>query len=190
MTRQTLNTKIKTKSCHHSISPKSLSKLSSKSSSSSRHTYHSILERRKPAKQANLLATQAEERSKRNLKFLEKSFELEKEKLLDRVLEARNEAALVELERKHDENIASLHSADSVKKQFKNSLLLHDDLKDKKHPFADSNLKSYENNEASNTSKFVKLLLEPKSNKKELSHSKTVENIKTKEFEMFPATKF
>ena len=36
----------------------------------------------------------------------------------------------------------------------------------------------------------MKPLLEQKSNKKELSHSKTVENIKTKEFEMFPATKF
>ena len=36
----------------------------------------------------------------------------------------------------------------------------------------------------------MKSLLEQKSNKKELSHSKTVENIKTKEFEMFPATKF
>ena len=36
----------------------------------------------------------------------------------------------------------------------------------------------------------MKPLLEQKSNKKELSHSKTVENIKTEEFEMFPATKF
>ena len=116
LTSQTLNTKIKTKSCHHS---KSLSKLSSKSSSSSRHTYVSILERHKTAEQVNLLAIQAEERSKRKLKFLEKSFELEKEKLLDQVIEARNKAALVELERKHDEDIASSRSADSVKEQFK-----------------------------------------------------------------------
>ena len=36
----------------------------------------------------------------------------------------------------------------------------------------------------------MKSLLEPKSNKKKLSHSKTVENIKAKEFETFPATKF
>ena len=190
MTSQTLNTKIKTKSCHHSISSTSSSKSSSKSSSSSCHTYLSIVERHKTAEQANLLAIQAEEFSKRKLKFLEKSLELEKEKLLDQVTEGRNKAALVELERKHDEGIASSHSADSVKEQFKNSLLLYDDLKDKKHPFADSNFKSFENNDESNTSKFVKSLLEQKSNKKELSHSKTVENIKTKEFEMFPATKF
>ena len=62
-----------------------------------------------------------------------------------------------ELERKHDEDIIlSLHSVDSVKKQFKNSLLLYDDLKDKKYPS--------KNNDASNTSKFVKALLEQKSN--------------------------
>ena len=41
------------------------------------------------------------------------------EKLLDQVIEARNKAALAELERKHDEDIASSHSADSVKEQFK-----------------------------------------------------------------------
>ena len=69
-------------------------------------------------------------------------------------------------------------------------MLLYDDLKDKKHPFVDSTFKSNENNDLSNTSKFVKLLLEQKSNKNELSHSKTVENIKTKEFEMFPVAKF
>ena len=69
-------------------------------------------------------------------------------------------------------------------------MLLYDDLKDKKHPSVDSNFKSFENNDESNTSKFVKPLFEKKSNKKELSHSKAAENIKTKEFEMFPATKF
>ena len=163
LTSQTLNTKIKTKSRHHSISSKYSSKSSLKSSSSSRHTYLSILERRKTAEQANLLAIQAEESSKRNLKFLEKSFELEKEKLLDQVIEARNKAALVELERKHDEDLASSHSADSVKEQFKNSLLLYDDLNNKKHPFVDSNFKSYENNDVNNTSKSVKPLLEPRS---------------------------
>ena len=36
----------------------------------------------------------------------------------------------------------------------------------------------------------MKPLLEQKSNKKESSHCKTVENIKTKEFETFSATKF
>ena len=47
---------------------------------------------------------QAEECSKRKLKFLEKSLELEKEKLLGQVIEERNKATLVELEHKHVEN--------------------------------------------------------------------------------------
>ena len=72
LTSQTLNTKIKAKRRHHSISSKSSSKSTSKSSSSSCDTYLSILERGKTAEQVNRLAIQAEERSKRNLKFLEK----------------------------------------------------------------------------------------------------------------------
>ena len=110
LTNQTLNIKIKAKSCHRPISSKSSSKSPSELSSTSRDTYLLILERRKTVEQANLLARQAEERSKRKLKFLEKSYEPEKEK------------------------------------QFKNSLLLYDDLKDKKLLFADSNFKSSENN--------------------------------------------
>ena len=42
----------------------------------------------------------------------------------------------------------------------------------------------------SNTPKFVKPLLEQKSNKNELSYVKTVENIKTKDFETFSPTQF
>ena len=114
---------------------------------------------------------------------------LKKSKLLDEVIEVRNKVALVELERKHDEDIASSHSADSVKEQIKNSLLLYDDLKNEKIPFADSNFKSSENTDVSNTSKFVKPLLEQTSNKNKLSHSKTIEDIETKNFETFSATK-
>ena len=47
-----------------------------------------------------------------------------------------------------------------------------------------------EKNEENNTTKFVKSLLDQKSTKNELSHSKTVENIKTKSFETFSAAKF
>ena len=47
-----------------------------------------------------------------------------------------------------------------------------------------------EKNEENNTTKFVKSLLDQKSTKNELSHSKTVENIKTKTFETFSAAKF
>ena len=83
----------------------------------------------------------------------------------------------MELERKNDEDMASSHSAEITKEQFKNCLCLYDDLKDKKHPFLDSNFKSSESNQVISTSKFVKPLLEQKSNKNELSHSKTVENI-------------
>ena len=71
----------------------------------------------------------------------------------------RNKAELVKLEHKHNEDIASSHSADSVKEQFKNSLLLYDDLKYKKHPLVDSNFKLSKNNGVSNASKFEKPLL-------------------------------
>ena len=45
-------------------------------------------------------------------------------------------------------------------------------------------------NEESNTTKSLKSLLDQMSTKNELSHSKTVENIKTKSFETFSAVKF
>ena len=69
-------------------------------------------------------------------------------------------------------------------------MLLYDDLKNKKHPLVDSNFKSSENNGVSNTSKFVKPLLEQKSSRNELSNSKSAENIETKDFELFSQTKF
>ena len=47
-----------------------------------------------------------------------------------------------------------------------------------------------EKNEENNTTKLVKSLLDQKSTKNELSHSKTVEIIKTKSFETFSAAKF
>ena len=69
-------------------------------------------------------------------------------------------------------------------------MLLYHDLKNKKHPLVDSNFKSSENNGVSNTSKFVKPLLEQKSSRNELSNSKSAENIETKDFELFSRTKF
>ena len=65
-------------------SSSSSSKASSRSSSNSlnssypRGTYLSVIEKRKTIEQAKLLTLQAEECSKRNLKLLQKSFELEK----------------------------------------------------------------------------------------------------------------
>ena len=46
---------------------------------------------------------QAEERTKRKLDLLERSFELEKQKILDEELEAKNNADLVALDSKIDE---------------------------------------------------------------------------------------
>ena len=54
----------------------------------------------------------------------------------------------------------------------------------------DSKFKLSEINNARNTSKFIKPFIEQKSNKHELSHSKPVEYIETKNPETFPVTKF
>ena len=90
MTNQTLKTKMKNKSCHRSIFYKSPSKSSSKSSSTSRNTYLLILERPKTAELVKVLAIQAEECSKRKIKFQEKLYEVEKEKHLGEVIKEHN----------------------------------------------------------------------------------------------------
>lgn len=124
---------MKNKSCNRSIFYKSPSKSSSKPSSTSRNTYLLILERPKTAELAKVLAIQAEECSKRKIKSLEKLYEVEKEKHLGEVIKEHNEPVLVEMEHKLDENIASWHSADSVKEQIRQHLFLYNDLKEKKY---------------------------------------------------------
>ena len=57
-----------------------------------------IYERTKTAEQATLYAKQAQERSHRKLKLLEKSFELEKQRIVNEVMEAENKAALAKIE--------------------------------------------------------------------------------------------
>ena len=73
-----------------------LSSLSPETVSSA--SYLAIYERRKTIKQATVCAKQAQERSHRKFKLLEKWFELEKHRIVNEVMEAENKAALAKLE--------------------------------------------------------------------------------------------
>ena len=89
----------------HSKSSKSSHSSSSHKSSSrgSDASYFAILERRKTADHAKLIADQEEERANRKLKILEKTLELEKEKIESEIVEARNKAVLAEFETRYDD---------------------------------------------------------------------------------------
>ena len=54
--------------------------------------------RRKTYEQAQLVAKQVEERAKRQIKLLEKAFELEKQKITEEVLIAREDVERVEFD--------------------------------------------------------------------------------------------
>ena len=73
-----------------------LSKSSYSTTGSSNASYLSVRERRKSAEHAKLAARQAEERAQRQLKLLEQSFELERQKSKEEVLVARENATHVE----------------------------------------------------------------------------------------------
>ena len=73
-----------------------LSKCSYSATGSSNASYLSVSECRKSAEHAKLAARQAEERAQRQLKLLEQSFELERQKIKEEVLVARENATLVE----------------------------------------------------------------------------------------------
>ena len=66
-------------------------------------SYLSVNERRKAPEHAELIVQQAEERTTRKLDLLERSFEVEKQKTLDKKLEAKNNADLVALDSNIDE---------------------------------------------------------------------------------------
>ena len=66
-------------------------------------SYFAILERRKTADHAKLIADQEKERANRKLKILEKTLELEKEKLGKEKSETRNKAILAEFEARYDD---------------------------------------------------------------------------------------
>ena len=66
-------------------------------------SYLSVNERRKTVAHAKLIAQQVKECTIRKLDLLERSFELEKQKILDEELEAKNNADLVALNSRIDE---------------------------------------------------------------------------------------
>ena len=74
--------------------------LSKASSETSETSYFSVNESRKTAEHEKLKVRQAEDRTKRELGFLERSFELEKQKVLDEEFDAKNNADLVALDSK------------------------------------------------------------------------------------------
>ena len=76
---------------------------SSSSQGKSNKSYFAVLERRKTAEHAKRLADQVEESAKRRLKALEKSLDLEKEKIENETFEARSKAIIAEYESKLDE---------------------------------------------------------------------------------------
>ena len=65
--------------------------------------YFAILERRKTADHAKLIADQEEERANRKLKSLEKKLELKKEKLENEKIKGQNKAILAEFETCYDD---------------------------------------------------------------------------------------
>ena len=73
-----------------------LSKSSYSATGSSNASYLSVSERRKTAEHAKLASRQIEERAQRQLKLLEQSFELERQKIKEEVLVAHENATLVE----------------------------------------------------------------------------------------------
>ena len=80
-----------------------------------------------------LFALQAEERSKRNLKLLEKSFQLGNQSLLSEAAEALDKAVLVELETKKNETtfFSSSKVAKSLNKKIVDSLFIYNKNKSK-----------------------------------------------------------
>ena len=81
------------------------SKKSSSDSPVSNPLYLEVLERQRTAEHAELLVKQAEERTHRKLKLLQKSFDYEKQNILEEVEEAKNNRAIVNYETYGSENL-------------------------------------------------------------------------------------
>ena len=73
-----------------------LSKSSYSTTGSTNTSYVSVSERRKSPEHAKLAARQAEERAQRQLKLLEQSFDLERQRIKEEVIVSRENATLVE----------------------------------------------------------------------------------------------
>ena len=80
-------------------------------------SYLSVNKRTKTAENAKLIVQQAEERTKRKLDLLEQLFELEKQKILDKEFEAKNNADLVALDSIIDELNRSKFESNCKKKK-------------------------------------------------------------------------
>ena len=103
---------------------------SSSSSSETSASYLAIYERRKIAEQVTLYAKQAQERSHRKLKLLDKFFELEKQRIINEVMEAEDKAALANLETHFDDVLLSQTSNTPIKmsEDCSNKYHLHDKI--------------------------------------------------------------
>ena len=106
--------------CNKPNSDTSVCSQSSGSRQSSNTLYLAVLERRETADHAKLIADQVEEWSKWKLKVIEKTLELEKEKLKNEKFEARNNTVLAEFESRYDET--SQISDNKISVEIKTSL--------------------------------------------------------------------
>ena len=127
---------------------------SKNSSSSSSETvpsasYLAIYKRRKTAEQANLYVKQAQERSQRKLKLLEKSFELEKQRIVNEVMKVENKAALANLETDFDGVLLSQTSNAPIKvnEDCSNKYHLHDKISVTQNQVNNNNIKKHNLNE-------------------------------------------
>ena len=99
--RTSYSTKLKSKYGYEKPNFPSF-RLSKASSETSETSYLSINGRRKTEEHAKIIVQQAEKRRKRKLDLLERSFELEKQTILDEEFKGKNNADLVRLDAKTD----------------------------------------------------------------------------------------
>ena len=142
----------KTKTNENSFSIYSSQSTNSSSSSSgtvSSDSYLAIYERRKTAEQPTLCAKQAQERLHRTLKLLEKSFELEKQRIVNEVMEAENKAELAKLETHFDGILLNQTSNAPIKmnEDCSNKYHLHDKINVTHNQVNNNNIKKHNLNE-------------------------------------------
>ena len=108
------------------------SKKGSSDSYVSNPSYLAVLERRRTAEHAELLVKQAEERTQRKLKLLQKSFDYEKQKILEDVEEAKNNRGIVNFEtygsekpdfesKTYENELPQKHSSFNIDNTYQNS---------------------------------------------------------------------
>ena len=118
---------------------------SSNSETVSSASYLAIYERRKTAEQANLYAKQAQKRSHHKLRPLEKSFELEKQRIVDEVMEAENKAAIVNF-KTHINGVLLTQTSNApfkMSKDCSNNYHLHDKISVTQNQLNNNNTKKH-----------------------------------------------